>query len=462
MSRALLDRKHTNVVLFATDGGATTKPDKADVPQEILDQVQGTLYYKQIAAFGKWVNPLFPVESMTLDKAWAQSIVDNFNADPKLVDNVPIPRNHTDDVSANTGEVIGLNIEADGLYGWLDVRDWSTSSDIDGGLIFDDSISFDWDFVDTKTGDTHGPTLLHVALVNNPYLTGMKPFDKVIDDDPLVGMIDYLSKDIAPNRNASVIMLSATKAKELIAMSKTATVKNKQDFPVEISVKDEDGEVVKHTLKPGEEVPVPEDQSEAVNQQINEAKAPETDPEETAEEKAAREQKEADDAAEAAKQGAVNETEKEELARLRKERTDLSVDKAYTTLLSQGKITPAQKDKFMELSKLSASTVQLSGKPVDVVELLSGILNAGPKIVSLDKEDGTNKGKTDEEIAAEKKAAEEAEANKKPSERLSDSDRRGLEATGTSPEELDALAEKHPEMRKQLDELDTKREKKES
>ena len=436
---------------------------------DVLEKINGTQYRKMIAKYGKWVNPLFPIEYMELDKEWAQEVANNFDA--KVIDHVPVPLNHTDDVAANTGELVAVEVGDDGLYGILEIRDWQTIDKIENGVIFDVSISFDWNYVDTENGDEHGPVLLHVALVNNPYLKGMSGFEKTEDqlakeeaEAAAWGDLEFLT-DFSKKHKQSAIMLSESKAKELREM--LVTIKNDRDFPVTISVKDEDGEAVEKVLQPGEECQVPQDQSEGILATITDAVKPADDEEETEEEKTAREAKEAEDAAAAKKKeeedaaaaaAAADEdkdltdeekaakAEKAELADLRAKNAKLELSEKYGELLKAGKITPAQKDRFMALAEVHGSTVNLSGKPVQLSQVVVDILQAGPQVVKF-SETGTQK--TEEEEAAAKKAADEAaaaEASKKPSELLSDQEKAGMEAVGADPSRMDELAGKYPAM----------------
>lgn len=436
---------------------------------DVLEKINGTQYRKMIAKYGKWVNPLFPIEYMELDKEWAQEVAKNFDA--KVIDHVPIPLNHTDDVSANTGELVGVEVGEDGLYGILEIRDWQTIDKIESGVIFDVSISFDWNYVDTELGQEHGPVLLHVALVNNPYLKGMTGFEKTADqlekeeaEAAAWGDLEFLT-DFSKKHKQSAIMLSESKAKELREM--LVTIKNDRDFPVTISVKDEDGEAVEKVLQPGEECQVPQDQSEAILATITDAVKADDD-EESEEDKAAREAKEAEDQAAADKKKEEDEAaaaaaaaaadkdltdeekaakaEKAELADLRKKNATLELSQKYDTLLKAGKITPAQKDRFMALAEVHGSTVQLSGKPVQLSQVVVDILSAGPQVVKFD-ESGT--AKTEEEKKAEQEAADAAaaaDASKKPSELLSDQEKAGMQAVGADPSRMDELAGKYPAM----------------
>ena len=253
---------------------------------------------------------------------------------------------------------------------------------------------------------------------------------------------------------------------------KFVTIKNDKDFPVTISVKDEDGEAVEKVLQPGEEVQVPSDQGEAVLATIAAAVKADDEEAESDEDKAAREAKEAEDAAAAKKKeeddaaaaAAAAEADKDltdeekaakadkaELADLRAKNAKLELSEKYGTLLKAGKITPAQKDRFMAQAEVHATTVNLSGKPVQLSQIVVDILSAGPQVVKF-SEDGTQE--TEEEKAArEKKEAEEAAAagTKKPSEELSDQEKAGMEAVGADPKRMDELAEKYPAMKSALE-----------
>ena len=412
-----------------------------------MTQVSATTYRKQLVKFGDWVDPVNPGQKMKLDEAWAKKIVANFNA--RLLDKVPVPKNHTNDVAANTGELVGLEIvEGDGLYGLLEISEKETQLAIDEGRTFNVSISFDRDYHDTKTNTAHGPTLLHVALVNNPYLKGLKSFEKV------KSTIKEMSEALAPAHSASVIMLSESKAKELNAM--LVTVKNSKSYKVTIKVKGDDGVEVEHVLEPVAETQVPKDQSEAILASIEEATDPDAD-QETEEEKKAREEKEAADKkaaedAEAEKnkgktpeeiEAEKAEADKKELSELRKKNRVLEFEKKYDTLLKEGKIVPAQKAQFMSFAEIENQTVNLSeGKTTDLAELLFNTLSAGSKVVDFD-ESGSGKGKKTDD-----------DAGKKPSEKLSDEERAGLQAVGSSPERMDELAEKDPVYAAELAKID--------
>lgn len=457
-----------SIVLLAADTVSSTEL-KAGADQNWV----GVRYRKMLAKYGEWLDPYNPQSKMVLDKAWAEEIVKNF-ADKSIIPHVPIPKDHEDyNVDKNTGEVIELSAEDDGLYGVLEIRRWGASSDIEDGLIFDVSIGFSWDYVTTIDGKHHGVVLEHVALTNIPYLEQLGDFqrtdEQIAKDEAEAAMWDEWFGEFSRSHSGSAIMLDKKKAKEL-SMHKNkkqqlSKVKNDRDFDITITVKDEDDEAVEHVVKAGEEVDVPEAQVAEVTQQIADAEKP-TDEEdehkdETPEEKAAREAKEAEDAAAAEEaekaeklskknkdsKTQLSKDERAELDRLRASESTSKAEAAYATLLSKGQIIPAMKEAFIELHKTSQTQkVNLSrdGKSVelDATEALVGLFTTGRTMFS-QEQDGTKKGEgTDEK--------------KKPSENLSDDDRKGLEAHGVSAARMDALAEKSPLFAEQIAKIDNK------
>lgn len=446
--------KYGNVLQFATED-----TQKASF--------NGSIYRKQLVKFGVWENPDYPWFSddpkMTLDEAWAEQIVENFNAG-NLGSKVPVPLNHTDDVKANTGELVGLEIVAgDGLYGDLEIRDAQTIEDLDNGLIFDVSISFVWDLVRQDDGKHYGPTLLHVALVNTPYLIGMNAFEKV------GATLSKLSKSFKPVGlsldNGGAIMLSRTKIKELANVDES-TIKNDRDFDVTVTYKDgdEDKEVV---VKAGEEVVVPTTVAEEVTTQIADATKPEDEDENKDDDAKNDDDSNSDSNDDSNSDDDSSEEEDEEadkdkaLAKANLQVATLSVEKRYGELLSAGKVIPAQKDKILGLAKLGQG-VQLStdsGKKLDLASVVFDILEAGNVKFSTD-ENGSNKEDENADNDSSNDGGANDDTDKKPSELLTEAELAGFKAVGADTAKMDELAEKDPVFREALKSLSIKYEKK--
>lgn len=402
-----------NLLQFATED---TQPAK----------LNGSVYSKQIAKYGEWVNPDYPWFSddpiMLLDDKWGNEIVENFNLDT-LGSPVPVPINHTDDAKANQGKVLSVrSVLGDGLYADLEILDSQTVDDIDLGKIFDVSISFAWNHIRQDNNKSYGATLYHVALVNTPFLIGMKGFEKI-------GAA--LSRTLKPSglslAGADVIMLSRTKMKELSGMS-LATIKNDKTFPVTVTYKDgeEDKTVV---LQPDEEVEVPQEVSEEVTSQVSDAVEPTADEPDNADPK--------DD--DAKDDEPKKESVEEELSRLRQENEEMKLSVAFDKLLGEGKVVPAQRDAVIGLAKLTKgmNLSTESGKEQDLTSVVLGILGTGAKKFTTE-ESGSSK----EDPDADK---DQSNDGKKPSEALTDEERAELKAVGADPAKMDEMAEKFPE-----------------
>lgn len=396
----------------------------------------GTIYRKQLAKYGDWVNPQFPVLSsdpiMTLDEEWGNKIVENFNNNV-LGAPVPVPLNHTNEVQANTGRVQSIeSIPGDGLYGNLLITDEKTVHKLDKGEIFDVSISFDWNYIRTDNNKNYGPTLLHTALVNNPYLTEMNTFQKI---GPA---LSKLQESFAPvglsYSEKNTIMLSRDKMKELSDMA-TKTIKNEKEFAITVKFT-EDGEEKELVIPAGEEATVPDDVADDVTAQI-------ADAQDAAGDASADDDINDDDNTDADgdTKPPANETPEEELARLRLQNAELSLSREYDSLLAEGKVIPAQKEKIMALSKLSSKSIELSAdgnSKVDLSTIVLDILRSGKQQFSTD-ESGSSK---EDEAAIENK--DQSNEGKKPSETLTDEELAGFKAVGADPAKMDELAEKDP------------------
>lgn len=379
-----------------------------DSSTELADANGGKFqrFWKQIVKFGDYVDPNNPRGKMRLNKSWADRAVQNFK--DKVAGRIPVPVGHPKGAgelaTANRGELMDMSVRDDGIWGLLEIRDGKTAQDIEDDRLWDVSISFDDHYVDKKTGKDVGPTILHVGLVDNPYLKGMEPFQAL--GDAFGGVM--LSESANNNNGEEPIMTK---------------VKNERDF--EVTVKYKDGETDKELkVAAGAEVEVPEAVAEEVTKQFTDATAPAA--EETEAEKKAREDKEAADAKEkdVADREAAAAKKEEELA-------EKEAGIAYQTLLSEGKIVPAQKDTFMALSRKASATVELSdGSQKTVGTLLAELFTQGRKVVALDDEQGGQGGGGNDNNEEAKVTDEETSL---------------ASSFGNTPEEIAEYKKDHPE-----------------
>lgn len=421
--------KKLYTVLQPDDSKAVRYATPADYPD-----AKGKVYKKRIINFGEYADQWFPEYFLHLDEAWGESVLANFKAG--VVGRVYVPASHTDDPDKNRGEVIDMMLSDDGagIDAIIDIRDEETVEKIDNDLIWDVSIGFTMNWI-TKEGEEKGPAIYHVALVNNPYIEDMTPFEA------FAKVTAECRAEVATNYGANAIMLSRSGIKkELSKESDMNKVKitNDKGYPVEVTYKDGDEDVTV-TVEAGAEVEVPEDQKEVVETLIADSKDPAAD-EETDEEREAREKKEQEDADAAAAAEEEEKSTKAELAKAQKQIKEFrkkEVDQEYEKLLKEGKIVPAQEKAFKALAMSGDVKVEFSkdGKStqIPVSEMLKEFTKNAPKVVKY-SEDGGNGG------------GEDVDKDATPYDKLSAEAKAGLQATGVSKERYNDNVAKHPEM----------------
>lgn len=375
-----------------------------DSPTEVLDLADGKRFLKQIVKFGKWVDPHNRSNKMNLDRAWAEKVAANFKN--KTVGRIPVPMGHpsnpADLALMNKGELVNLEVRDDGLYGELDIRDQAAAKSIEDDLVWDVSVSFDPNYLDKKAGKEVGPALLHVGLLTDPYLKGMAPFQ-------------------ALGNNANAVMLSESKEYNM------SVVKNDKEFDVTVKYT-EDGVEKETVITPGQEVEVPDEAVEAAQKQVTDAQAPEAATQAEGDKKPGSPARSPEASAPATPTATpeLSDREKElekQLSDAHAQLAQRDAESTYSTLLSDGRIVPAQHDAFIALATAPATTVSLSdGTTKSLNDLLTELIKAGPKKVNFGEEgaDGDEKPKT-------------------PYEELSDEEKEGLRLTQVSPEDYNKV-----------------------
>jgi len=148
---------------------------------ELARSQKGRLFKKQILKMGEsFVHPANPAKKITVDESLALSLQRNFK--DKICDIVQVPiandmNQHVEDPLRNLGEVVDLTYDEKGVYAVLDAR---KHADDLGSTLLGASAMMHMDYPDTATGERKGPTLLHVAVTNRPYITDLEGFEEVI------------------------------------------------------------------------------------------------------------------------------------------------------------------------------------------------------------------------------------------------------------------------------------------
>lgn len=145
---------------------------------------QGRLFKKHILNYGDLIYPGVKGGKVHIDSKFADTLITNFSNG--VCDIVQVPKagpnnEHTEDPDRNIGEVIGIekDDETGKIYSLIDARDEAAADKL-GKTLIGASAMMHLNYTDTKTGQKVGPTLLHVAVTNRPYITNLDEFGEVL------------------------------------------------------------------------------------------------------------------------------------------------------------------------------------------------------------------------------------------------------------------------------------------
>lgn len=142
----------------------------------------GRMFKKQLLSYGQFAHPNIPGEKLNVDEEMVDKLILNFRNGVCDIVQLPVVdgnNSHVEDPFRNIGEVVDLTKGEDGLYATLDVRKQDAANDL-GKTLLGISAMMHLDYMDTRSGNKVGPTLLHAAITNRPYITNLKDFEEVI------------------------------------------------------------------------------------------------------------------------------------------------------------------------------------------------------------------------------------------------------------------------------------------
>lgn len=143
-------------------------------------KVKGRLFRKQILHLGSFQHPKIPGKKVTIDKTFAETMVQNFKNGICDIVQVPIvdgANRHVEDPERNIGRVIDLEYDDKGVYAYIDAL---KHADDLGKTMIGASAMMSMNYTNTTTGEKVGPALLHCAITNRPYITNLEDFSEVI------------------------------------------------------------------------------------------------------------------------------------------------------------------------------------------------------------------------------------------------------------------------------------------
>lgn len=177
----------------------------------------GHLFRKQILKMNSsFVHPTAPGRRIRVDETLAKSLVKNFKDGIGDIVQVPIvgPKNeHTEDPTRNIGQVIDIDYDTTGIYATIDDRRTPEKVHEQGALgetLLGASALMHLDYTNTETDEHVGPTLLHVAVTNRPYLTNLDDYQALIaasadslGEVEVLALADEADDDETPDDDAS-------------------------------------------------------------------------------------------------------------------------------------------------------------------------------------------------------------------------------------------------------------------
>jgi Mu-like prophage I protein len=142
-------------------------------------KVMGQLYRKHILTEGPLIHPKTG-QRINIDSAFMDSLERNFTNGVADIVQVPLANDkneHVEAPAANLGEVVGLERRDKKLYALIDARQDAAKF---GRTYLGASAFLSTDYTDTSKGQKAGPTLLHVAVTNRPYVTNLEDYEQVV------------------------------------------------------------------------------------------------------------------------------------------------------------------------------------------------------------------------------------------------------------------------------------------
>lgn len=182
---------------------------------ELARSAKGKLYKKQILKFGNFAHPNDPKSKLRVTREVGESLVRNFHNGVCDIVQVPVvdeANRHTEDPFRNIGEVVDLTVDDKGVWATVDARKKEYADEL-GKTLIGASAMMHMNYTDTKTGKKVGPTLLHVAITNRPYITNLQDFEEIIaaSADNSHGNVTVLTEeeDMQISKEDAIAALSA-------------------------------------------------------------------------------------------------------------------------------------------------------------------------------------------------------------------------------------------------------------
>lgn len=146
-------------------------------------KTSGKLFKKQIFRWGEFSHPENPNYKIKVDRDFYDALKRNFDNGVCPIVQVPLVNElnqHVESPERNIGEVVDMSADEEGVNVFIDVR--RHAEDV-GEIILGASAKMSLNYMDRRINKAVGPTLIHVAATNRPYLVDLKDFETVAASD---------------------------------------------------------------------------------------------------------------------------------------------------------------------------------------------------------------------------------------------------------------------------------------
>lgn len=143
----------------------------------------GTLFKKQIFRWGEFSHPADPNYKINVDLSFYETLKKNFDDGVVPIVQVPLVddmNRHVEAPDRNIGEVVDLSADDEGVNAFIDFR--KMADDV-GVTLLGASAKFGLSYTDRRSNEDVGPTLIHVAITNRPFLVDLADFEIVSASD---------------------------------------------------------------------------------------------------------------------------------------------------------------------------------------------------------------------------------------------------------------------------------------
>lgn len=205
-------------------------PSQGDDWVELARVKSGTLFRKHILNKGVLIHPTTKTK-INIDDAFVSALKRNF--DNGVCDIVQVPladdkNAHSESPALNQGEVVGVEEENGKVYAIIDARTEEAKKSL-GKTWLGASAMLSTNYVDTNTGERVGPTLLHVAVTNRPYVTGLEQYQEIIaasNSDEDTSVVVYEAEEVVEDETSQEVQASADRLNDETLEASSPTEEN--------------------------------------------------------------------------------------------------------------------------------------------------------------------------------------------------------------------------------------------